>query len=172
MKWWNDSLHENCNPLPQKTEKIKKKLITHLTMLAKILLVICLKKLRHWNLDNDILKMTLKSWLQKKLKYHFTSICNQTFNRKRYYIPKLYIYLFMLDILKTFGTADWKILLNHLRVTVVKIGISAVSRFLQTKPGNGVSLKSKFNWIKKIEETVLLLKIPPLQHKNMLQLNH
>ena len=78
----------------------------------------------------------------------------------------------MLDILKTFGTANWKILLNHLRVTVVKIGISAVSRFLQTKPGNGVSLKSKFNWIKKIEETVLLLKIPPLQHKNMLQLNH
>lgn len=130
------------------------------------------EKMRHWNLDNDILKMTLKSWLQKKLKYHFTSICNQTFNRKSYYIPKLYIYLFMLDILKTFGTADWKILLNHLRVTVVKIGISAVSRFLQTKPGNGVSLKSKFNWIKKIEETVLLLKIPPLQHKNMLQLNH
>ena len=63
MKWWNDSLHKTCNPLLQKTEKIKKKSITHLTMLAKkILLVICLKKWAteilimtswkwHWNLD-------------------------------------------------------------------------------------------------------------------------
>lgn len=49
------------------------------------------------------------------------SISNQTFNRKSYYIVKLYIQLFMFKSLERFGAADRKIILNHQWVTVVKV---------------------------------------------------